>query len=128
MSSWLTCLVSHQVTRCLGWVGVTSTEKHQIPASAEKAELTATDWQSGLWRQTQGGWNSFQKALQPSPKLKSGQRKHELTLEEKHRERRALRVGGAVSVFPKPRSREPNRHFAQKHSQNRPEVHMSASR
>ena len=115
-SSWLLCLVSHKVTRCLGWVTVPFTEKHHTQALAEEAELIATDWQSDLWRQTPGWWNTFQKALQHSAKHKSGQRKHELTLEAKHKERRALRMGGEVSVFPKPSSREPNRYFAQKSS------------
>lgn len=105
-----------QVARCLGWVTVNFTEKHHIQALAEEAELIATDWQSDLWRQTRGWWCVFQKALQYSPKHKSGQRKLELTLEAKHKESSALLVGGEISVSPKPSSREANRCFAQKPS------------
>lgn len=41
VASWLTCLVSHKVTRCTGWVGVTFAENHQIAVSADETELIA---------------------------------------------------------------------------------------
>lgn len=72
--------------------------------------------------------NSFQKALQCPPKHKSGQRKYELTLEEKHKERTVLWVGGKVAVFPKLSGREHSRYFAEKHSPNRLEMCTPASR